>query len=90
MGRARDPTADTGELRAAARSWTTVTAHLDALCGAGDCGAALTDDVALTIMETAKSPAAAPRWPRSSPTCTARRLLLPRPLRRRSLGPNER
>ena len=52
MGRARDPTADTGGLRAAARSWATVNAHLDALCGAGDCGTALTDDVALTIMET--------------------------------------
>jgi len=52
MGRARDLTVDTGELRAAARSWATVNAHVDALCGAGDCGTALTDDVALTIMET--------------------------------------
>ena len=52
MWRARDPTADTGELEAAARSWATVNAHLEALRGAGDCGAALTDDVALTIMET--------------------------------------
>ena len=51
MGRARDPTANTDEL-GAARSRATVTAHLDALCGAGDCGTALTDDVALTIMET--------------------------------------
>lgn len=51
MGRARDPTAATGELRAAARPWTTVTSHLDALCGAGDCGEALSDDAALTIME---------------------------------------
>jgi predicted ester cyclase len=52
MWRARDPTADTGELKAAARSWATVNAHLEALRGAGDCGAALTDEVALTIMET--------------------------------------
>ena len=52
MGRARDPTVKTDELRAAARSWATVTAHLDALCGAGDCGTALTDAVALTMMET--------------------------------------
>ena len=52
MRRARDPTADTGELEAAARTWTTVSVHLDALCGAGDCGAALADNVALTIMET--------------------------------------
>jgi predicted ester cyclase len=51
MGRARDPTADAGELKAE-HSWTTVTAHLDALRSAGDCGAALADDVALTIMET--------------------------------------
>lgn len=52
MWRARDPTADTGQLEAAARSWATVNAHLVALCAPGDCGAALTDDVALTIMET--------------------------------------
>ena len=52
MGRARDPTAHPGGPRAAARSRLTVTAHLDALCGAGDCGTALTEDVALTIMET--------------------------------------
>ena len=52
MRRAREPTADTGELRAAARSWATVNAHLDALSGTGDCGTALTDDVVLTIMET--------------------------------------
>lgn len=52
MWRARDPTADTGEPKAAARSWAIVSAHLDALRGAGDCGAALTGDVALTMMET--------------------------------------
>ena len=52
MGRARDPTAETGEPTMAARSSATVTAHLDALCGTGDCGAVLTDDVVLTIMET--------------------------------------
>jgi predicted ester cyclase len=52
MWRARDPTADTGELKVAARSWATVNAHLEALRGAGDCGATLTDEVALTIMET--------------------------------------
>jgi predicted ester cyclase len=51
MWRARDPTADTGDLRAA-RSWATVNAHLEALCGAGECGTALTADVALTNMET--------------------------------------
>lgn len=45
MCRARDPTADPDNLVA-------VRAHLDALCGAGDCGAALSDDVALTIMGT--------------------------------------
>ena len=52
MWRARDPTAATGELQAAARAWATVNAHLEALCGAGDCGTALTAEVALTIMET--------------------------------------
>ena len=52
MGRARDPTAEPSDLAAAARAWATVSAHLDALCGAGDCGTALTDDVVLTIMET--------------------------------------
>ena len=53
MGRARDPTADSGPIvQAAARSSATIGAHLDALCGAGDCGAELTDDVVLTIMET--------------------------------------
>jgi predicted ester cyclase len=52
MGRARDPTADAGEPWAAARSRATVNAHLEALRGAGDCGAALAEDVALTIMET--------------------------------------
>jgi predicted ester cyclase len=52
MGRARDPTAEAGERKAAARSSATIGAHLDALCGAGDCGAELTDDVVLTIMET--------------------------------------
>jgi predicted ester cyclase len=41
-----------GDLDAAARTRTTVDAHLEALRGAGDCGTALTDDVALTIMET--------------------------------------
>jgi predicted ester cyclase len=52
MGRARDPTTDTSELTSADRSWATVTAHLVALGGCGDCGAELTDDVSLTIMET--------------------------------------
>ncbi len=52
MGRARDSTLDTGETMAAARSRATVNAHLDALRGAGDCGTALTDDVALMIMAT--------------------------------------
>ena len=52
MGRARDPTADTGERNEAARAWATVNTHLDALCGTGDCGAVLADDVVLTIMET--------------------------------------
>lgn len=52
MGHARDPTAGTDERRAAARSRATVTAHLEALCGAGECGATLTEDIALTIMET--------------------------------------
>jgi predicted ester cyclase len=52
MGRARDPTADSDKLNAAARSSRTVSAHLEALGSAGDCGAELTDDVTLTIMET--------------------------------------
>jgi len=52
MGRAREPTAETGDFHRAARARATVTAHLEALRGAGDCGAALTDDVALTIMGT--------------------------------------
>ena len=54
MGRAREPTADSAELGAVACSWATVNAHLEALRGAGDCGTALTDDVALTVMETAE------------------------------------
>jgi hypothetical protein len=37
---------------AAVRTRATVTAHLDGLCGAGDCAMGLGDDVALTIMET--------------------------------------
>ena len=52
MGRARDPTADMAKLQVAERSWETVAAHLEALGSAGDCGAELTDDVTLTIMET--------------------------------------
>ena len=52
MGRARDPTVDMANLQAAERSWATVTAHLEALGSAGDCGAELTDDVTLTNMET--------------------------------------
>ena len=52
MRRARDPTADSDDLNAVARSSATVNAHLDALCGTGDCGAVLADDVVLTIMET--------------------------------------
>ena len=52
MGRARDPTIDMANLQAAERSRETVAAHLEALGSAGDCGAELTDDVTLTIMET--------------------------------------
>lgn len=52
MARARDPTAERSGRIAAARSSATVTTHLDALRGAGDCGAAFTDDVTLTMMET--------------------------------------
>lgn len=52
MGRARDPTTTEGDCRAVERSWSTVAAHLEALGGAGDSGAKLTDDVSLTIMET--------------------------------------
>ena len=52
MGRARDPTVDSSELDASARSSATVATHLDALCGTGDCGGVLADDVVLTIMET--------------------------------------
>lgn len=52
MGHARDPTAGTDDPTAAARARATVNAHIEALCGAGDCGAELTEDVALTIMET--------------------------------------
>ncbi len=52
MGRARDPTVDMANLQVAERSWATVTAHLEALGRTGDCGAELTDDVTLTIMET--------------------------------------
>lgn len=52
MGRARDPTNHPDDLTPAARSSATVTAHLAALGGASDGSATLTDDVALTIMET--------------------------------------
>ena len=52
MGRAREPTVDMANFQAAERSWATVAAHLEALGRAGDCGAELTDDVTLTIMET--------------------------------------
>jgi predicted ester cyclase len=51
MWRARDPTADTGNDEAALRAQATVNAHLAALHN-GDCGAALADDVALTMMQT--------------------------------------
>jgi predicted ester cyclase len=52
MGHARDPTVDLTNLQAAARSRETIAAHLDALGNGGDCGATLTDDVTMTIMET--------------------------------------
>jgi predicted ester cyclase len=39
-------------LQAAERSRKAVAAHLNALGSGGDCGATLTDDVTLTIMET--------------------------------------
>ena len=52
MGHARDPTTATGDDAAALRTRAIITAHLAALCGVGDCGEALADDIALTIMET--------------------------------------
>jgi predicted ester cyclase len=52
MGHARDPTVDLANIQAAARSRETVAAHLEALGSGADCGATLTDEVTLTIMET--------------------------------------
>jgi predicted ester cyclase len=52
MGHTRDPTAEIGECKAARRTRAVVTAHLDALVGSGNGGAALANDVALTVMET--------------------------------------
>lgn len=52
MARARDPTVVMANLEATERSRQTVAAHLKVLGRGGDCGATLTDDVTLTIMET--------------------------------------
>lgn len=52
MRRVRDPTAGLDNLDAAAHARATVNTHLNALSGTGDCGAELTDDVALTMMAT--------------------------------------
>ena len=52
MRRARDPTAETNDSDAVARTRAMINAHLKTLCGAGDCGVGLTDDASLTIMET--------------------------------------
>ena len=52
MGHTRDPTDGMANHQAAERAWATVAAHLEGLGSAGDCGAGLTDDVTLTIMET--------------------------------------
>lgn len=51
MGHARDPTEEADD-SAMASSRAAVAAHLEALRGGGDCAAALTDDVVLTVMET--------------------------------------
>jgi predicted ester cyclase len=52
MGRSRDPTAEIGECEAARQTRAVVNTHLEALVGSGNGGTALTDDVAMTIMET--------------------------------------
>ena len=52
MARARDPTVGLAKLQVAERSRETVAAHLEALGSGADCGATLSDDVTLTIMET--------------------------------------
>jgi predicted ester cyclase len=52
MGRARDPTPERGKREATATTRAVVTAHLDALRNADDCGAGLAEDVALTFMAT--------------------------------------
>lgn len=52
MFRARDPTAETGDGDADARTRAIINEHLEALGGTGDCAKALREDVALTIMET--------------------------------------
>lgn len=52
MGHARDPTRGLGESEAASHTRSVVSAHLEALARSGNCGVALADDVALTIMET--------------------------------------
>jgi predicted ester cyclase len=52
VGHARDPTEKQDDHQSTTRTQVIVTAHLDALRSAGDCGTVLTEDVALTIMET--------------------------------------
>jgi predicted ester cyclase len=52
MRRARDPTRDRGERDPTETARAIVTTHLEALRNAGDYGAVLADDVALTFMET--------------------------------------
>lgn len=52
MGHARDPTETPGDFASLARARALIEAHFEALRGHGDCGAALHDDVTLTIMET--------------------------------------
>lgn len=52
MRRTRDPTGVMGDVGTTARMRAMVTAHFEALCGAGDDGAGLADDTPLTIMET--------------------------------------
>jgi hypothetical protein len=52
MSRARDPTGQTDSVAAAVHTRAIVSAHLDALRGAGDCARVMREDVALTTMET--------------------------------------
>jgi predicted ester cyclase len=52
MWHARDPTDNNNERQSTHRAQAIVSAHLEALRSAGDCGTALTDDVVLTFMET--------------------------------------